>query len=213
MMQNLMGYPATTTGLVNMPRAVVILIALYIVGRLDASVDRRVLASVGFAVLIVAFGRMARFDLSMGAATIDAATLFQGVGQGMVTVPVTTLTLATIAPGQRTDASTVLNLVRNLGGSVGVSLMQALMVVNDQAMHASLAADIRPGDPVVRSALPPALSPETTAGALALNAEITRQAEMVSFVNNFWLMIVLGAFCVPLLFLLRQPRSASLARP
>jgi DHA2 family multidrug resistance protein len=205
-MQNLLGYPAIETGLISMPRAVAIMAMLYLVGRLDTVVDRRLLALFGLSMLLVAFWRMAQFDLSMGAPTIMEATIIQGFGQGFVTVPVTTLALATILPSQRTDASTVLNLVRNMGGSIGVSMMQALMVINNQAMHASLAGRIDPDAPVVRAGLPPALSPDTVSGAIALNAEITRQAEMVSYVNTFWLMIALGLFCAPLILLLRQPR-------
>ena len=206
MLQSQMGYPATLTGLVNMPRAGMMMLMLFIVGRLDTVIDRRALATFGMAVLVISFWRMAKFDLSMGPDTIVVATMLGGVGQGLVTVPVTTLTLATILPGQRTDASTVLNLVRNLGGSVGVSVMQALMVINNQAMHASLAAKVHPDDPVVGAGLPAAMSPDTAAGALALNAEITRQAQMVAFVDNFWLMIALGLLCIPLVLLLRQPR-------
>ena len=205
MMQNLLGYSATFTGLVNMPRALAMMAMLLIVGRLDATIDRRLLAALGMAILVFSFWRMANFDLSMGSDVVMEATVIQGFGQGLITVPVTTLALATILPNQRTDASTVLNLIRSVGGSVGVAAMQGLMVINNQAMHASLAGRIRPDDPVVRAGLPPSLWPDTTAGALALNAEINRQAEMVSFVNNFWLMIIVGMFCVPLVFLLRQP--------
>jgi DHA2 family multidrug resistance protein len=209
MTQTLLGYPATLSGLLNVPRALVILVFLQLVGRLDTKVDRRLLAAIGLVFLLVAFWRMSFFDLSMGAATIIFATLFQGVGQGLVGVPVTTLTLATIRPDQRNDASTVINLIRSLGGSVGVSLMAGLMVANGQKMHASLAAHVNPDDPVFRAALPAALSPDTLPGISALNAEITRQSAMVAFVDNFRLMIVLGLACLPLLLLLRQPRASS----
>jgi DHA2 family multidrug resistance protein len=213
MTQNLMGYPAMSAGLINVPRALVIIVVLQVVGRLDTVVDRRLMAAVGLTILSYAFWRMARFDLSMGAGTIIAATMIQGLGQGMITVPVTTLTLATIGPSQRSDASTLINLFRNLGGSVGVAWMQATMVVNSQAMHAAMAAHVTPDSPVVRADLAPAFSPATTAGALALNAEITRQADMIAFVDNYWLMIAMAVVCGPLLLLLRQPGTAPRATP
>jgi DHA2 family multidrug resistance protein len=209
MTQNLMGYPAMAAGLINVPRALVIIAVLQMVGRLDTVVDRRLMAAVGLTILSYAFWRMAYFDLSMGTGTIIAATMIQGLGQGMVTVPVTTLTLATIRPGQRADASTLINLFRNLGGSVGVAWMQATMVVNGQAMHASLAAHVTPDSPAVRAGLTGAFSPDSPAGALALNAEITRQADMIAFVDNYWLMIGMVIVCCPLLLLLRQPRAAA----
>jgi DHA2 family multidrug resistance protein len=208
MTQNLLGYPAMTAGMLNIPRALMIMVTLQFVGRLDGKLDRRALAGFGLCVLAVSFWRMAKFDLSMGPQTIVAATMIQGLGQGFVTVPITTLALATVRPNQRTDASTVINLVRNLGASIGISSMQALMFFNGQAMHASMAAQVNPDDAVLRATLPAAFSPATTDGALALNAEITRQASMVAFVDNFWVMILFGLGCVPLLFLLRQPRAA-----
>jgi hypothetical protein len=110
-------------------------------------------------------------------------------------------------PAQRTDASTVLSLLRNLGGSVGVSMMQALMIFNGQTMHASLAAHVTPDDPVVRAGLGQVGAVDPTAAALALNGEITRQAEMVAFVNNYWLMIVMGLICVPLVLVLRPSKG------
>jgi DHA2 family multidrug resistance protein len=95
--------------------------------------------------------------------------------------------------------------VRNLGGSIGIAGMQALTAFNAQGMHASLADHVIPGDPVLR-ALPANLSPETAAGALALNGEITRQAAMAAYLDDFRLMVALGLLCTPLLFLARPPR-------
>jgi DHA2 family multidrug resistance protein len=212
MTQNLMGYPAGVAGLLNMPRALVIMATLQIVGRLDAKIDRRVLAIVGVSILTVSFWRMENFDLAMGPGTIVAATVIQGLGQGFLTVPITTLALATVRPSQRTDASTVINLMRGIGGSVGVSMMQGLITVNTQVMHASLAAQVRPEDAVVRAGLPAALSPSTAAGAFALNTEITRQATMVAFIDNYRVMVITALACVPLLLLLRQPRQRAAAR-
>jgi DHA2 family multidrug resistance protein len=91
-------------------------------------------------------------------------------------------------------------------------MMQGLITVNTQVMHASLAAQIRPEDAVVRAGLPAALSPSTTAGAFALNAEITRQATMVAFVDNYRVMVITALACVPLLLLLRQPRQRAPVR-
>jgi DHA2 family multidrug resistance protein len=207
MTQNLLGYPATASGMLMVPRGITMIVTLFIVGRLDAMIDRRLLAASGLLVLVASLWGMAQFDLTMGDGPIIVATIVQGVGQGLLTVPLTTLTLATILPVQRTDASTVLSLLRNLGGSVGVSMMQALMIWNGQAMHASLAAHVRPDDPVVRAGLGQAGAMDPTAAALALNGEITRQAEMVAFVNNYWLMLVMGLVCVPLVLALRPSKG------
>jgi DHA2 family multidrug resistance protein len=99
MTQSLLGYPATESGMLMVPRGVMIIVTLFIVGRLDAVVDRRVLAAAGLAVLVASFWIMSKFDLTMGSGIIIVATVIQGVGQGLLTVPLTTLTLATILPG------------------------------------------------------------------------------------------------------------------
>jgi DHA2 family multidrug resistance protein len=100
--------------------------------------------------------------------------------------------------------------MRNIGGSGGIAMIQALTAANSQRMHASLAAHIRPDDPVVRAALPTFLSPDTVQGAVALNAEITRQAMMVAYVDDFRLMVFITLLCLPLILLLRQPRRRTI---
>jgi DHA2 family multidrug resistance protein len=83
--------------------------------------------------------------------------------------------------------------------------MQALMIFNGQTMHASLAEQVTPDDPVVRAGLQEAARADSAAAVLALNDEITRQASMVAFVNNYWLMIVIGVVCVPMVLIMRKP--------
>jgi len=195
------------------PRGAMMMAVLVIVGRLDAVVDRRLLVGIGLLLCVAGFWQMARFDLSMTPQQIVWAGVLQGVGQGIAFVPLATLTFATVDPRLRPDASALSNLMRNLGGSIGVALMQALTAYNGQAMHASLAAHIAPGDPVMASGLPAWLSPQTVEGALRLNAEITRQATMVAYVDNFRLMVLLGLLCAPLLLLLRPPAKSAAAAP
>jgi DHA2 family multidrug resistance protein len=89
--------------------------------------------------------------------------------------------------------------------------MQALTAFNTQAMHAALAAHITPGS-LALHALPNTLPLHSAKGALALNAEITRQAMMVAYIDDFWLMIGLGVVCIPLLLLLRKPRPGAAVR-
>jgi DHA2 family multidrug resistance protein len=207
MMQGILGYPVIWSGLVSMPRGVAMMAVLQVIGRVDALVDRRLLVGVGLALMIAAFWQMTQFDLSMSSRQIVFATLLQGVGQGIIFVPLATLAYATINPALRPDASAMSNLLRSLGGSIGIALMQAMMAVNSQTMHASLAAHVRPDDPVLRAVLPPGLWPSTVPGAVGLDAEITRQATMVAFTDDFRLMTLIGLLCIPLVLLLRQPRT------
>jgi DHA2 family multidrug resistance protein len=208
MMQGLLGYSVMRAGLISMPRGILVLCLLQLMGRLDSLVDRRLLVSLGVCFFIAAAWQMAQFDLTMTGRQILLATLTQGIGQSLIFVPLTTLSFATLNPALRPDASAISNLVANFGGSVGIALMQGAMAFNSQSMHAALAAHVRVDDPVVRAVLPPYLSPATTQGALALNEEISRQAAMVAFVDNFRLMVLIGFLCLPLVLVLRQPRPA-----
>jgi DHA2 family multidrug resistance protein len=207
LMQGIMGYPVMWSGVVSMPRGLAMMAVLQVMGRVDALVDRRLLVAIGLSLMIAAFWQMAQFDLSMSSREIVVATLLQGVGQGIIFVPLATLAFATINPALRPDASAISNLLRSLGGSVGIALMQAMMAVNSQTMHASLAARVRLDDPVLRAAIPDGLGPSTVHGALALNEEITRQATMVAFVDDFRMMTLIAVCCLPLVLILRQPRS------
>ena len=211
MMQGLLGYSAMVSGLTSVPRGALMMATLVVIGRLDAIVDRRVLVATGLLFCVLGFWRMTGFNLSMGSHSIVLAGALQGIGQGIIFVPLATLAFATVDPALRPEATAIASLVRNLAGSLGIALMQALTAFNTQAMHAALAAHITPGS-LALHALPNALSPHSAKGALALNAEITRQAMMVAYVDDFWLMIALGLVCVPLLLLLRKPRAGSAVR-
>ena len=97
------------------------------------------------------------------------------------------------------------NLVRNIGSSIGISVMQALLIRNTQTMHASLAAHLSPYAHTPMPALPGG----SAAGALAaLNAMVTRQAAMIAYIDDFKLMLVLTLASIPLLFLMSSGRQA-----
>ena len=122
-------------------------------------------------------------------------------------VPLATLALATLPPELRAEGSSIHNLLRTMAASAGIAAVQALTVFNGQRMHESLAGHVRLDDPVLRAALPPALYPNTAEAAMRLNEEITRQAAMVAYVDDFLAMITLTLCAVPMLLLLRQPRA------
>ncbi|MDB5462080.1 MAG: drug resistance transporter, EmrB/QacA subfamily [Phenylobacterium sp.] len=206
MMQTLMGYPVLTSGLVSMPRGVGSFVAMFAVGRLIGKVDTRLILFVGLMISCVALWQMMNFDLSMGVGPFISSGIIQGLGVGLLFVPLSTLAFATVPPHLRPEGSSVYTLVRNLGSSVGISIMNGLVVANTQTMHSSLAAKIIPSDPVVRATLPRMFDPATPAGITALNAEVTRQAAMVAYVDDFRLMFIITIACMPMLLLMRKPR-------
>jgi DHA2 family multidrug resistance protein len=207
MMQTLLGYPVLTSGLVSMPRGLGSFVAMFFVGRMIGKVDTRLILFAGLLISVGALMQMINFDLSMSVWPFITSGIVQGLGVGLLFVPLSTLAFATIPPHLRPEGSSVYTLVRNLGSSVGISIMNALVVANTQTMHASLAAKVVTSDPVVRAALPRMLDPATAAGITSLNREITRQASMVAYVDDFRLMLIITIVCMPMLLLMRKPRA------
>ena len=191
-----------------MPRGVGSFLAMFLVGRLIGKVDTRAILMTGLLISCVALWQMMHFDLSMGQGAFIVSGLIQGVGVGLLFVPLSTLAFATIAPHLRPEGSSVYTLIRNLGSSVGISIMNALVVANTQTVHGSLAAKIDPNDPVVRATLPRMFDPATLAGITSLNGEVTRQATMVAYVDDFRLMFVITIACMPMLLFMRKPRRS-----
>jgi DHA2 family multidrug resistance protein len=208
MMQNFMGYSALQSGVASMPRGLGSFVAMFFVGRLIGKVDTRLILFVGLAVSTIALWQMSQFDLSMSVQPIVVSGIIQGFGIGLIFVPLSTLAFATLPPQHRPEATGVYNLVRNLGSSVGISLMQAVWTTNTSVAHADMASHIQTGNPVVRSGLPPLYDPSTAFGVQALNAEITRQSAMVAYIDDFKLMMIVTLAVMPLLLLMRTPRAA-----
>ncbi|MDR2858202.1 MAG: DHA2 family efflux MFS transporter permease subunit [Novosphingobium sp.] len=206
LMQGVLGYSAIHAGMLSMPRGVVMFILLQFMGRIDSLVDRRLLIAIGLAFFVVTFWQMSRFDLSMDGRAIVWATVFQGIGQGILFVPLSALGFLTISADLRPDAAAATSFIRNIGGSISVAVMQALTVANQQTMHASLT--VRYGRELAEAqSLPSYLSPDTTAGAVALNDELTRQALMIAYIDNFRLLALIALLCIPLVLLIRPPRK------
>jgi DHA2 family multidrug resistance protein len=202
--QNLLGYPVLTTGIVMVPRGVGTLLSMFIVGRLVGRIDVRLILLLGFAICGFASWQMSQFSLSMEPRALAVSGFFQGMGTGLLFVPLTTVAFSTLATQYRTDGAGLYTLIRNIGASVGIAIMSAMEIQKSATIHAGLAERVVPG----ALGLPgTAVDLTTAAGVAAINGEITRQAEMVAYVNVFWLMTVICVAAMPLLMLLRVSKA------
>jgi DHA2 family multidrug resistance protein len=205
MLEVLMGYPVVTTGLVMMPRGLGAFIGMFAVGRMVGKIDSRLLVFGGFVLSGIAAWQMSHFSLAMTSWPVITSAVIQGLGTSMIFVPLTTLAFASLNPIYRAEGSSVFTLVRNLGSSAGISIVAALQTSNVEVVHSDLVKHFVPGSAAM-AALPAALNPSTTAGAAALNAEITRQSAMVAYIDDFRLMLIITVCTVPLLFLMKAPK-------
>jgi DHA2 family multidrug resistance protein len=209
MMQGLMGYPVLLSGLVSMPRGVGSLIAMFVVGQLVGRVDTRLILMTGLSISCVSLMMMMNFDLSMSTTPFIISGFIQGLGIGLLFVPLSTLAFATIPAHLRPEGSSLYTLIRNMGSAVGISIMQALVVANTQTVHSTLASGVIPSDPVVQADLARRFDLASPAGLSALNGEVTRQATMVAYIDDFKLMLFITVACMPMLLLMRKPRNGA----
>ena len=207
MLQDLMDYPVTTAGLVMMPRGIGTMFAMLAVGRLIGRVDVRLLLLFGLAVTTLSLYQMTGYSLEMDWQPIVSAGLIQGVGLGFLFVPLSTVAFATLDASYRAEGAGFFSLVRNIGGSIGISMVETLQDRMTQTAHASLAQQVTPfATPLHLPALQHLWNLHTTGGLAALNQEITRQAGMIAYIDNFEFMMVVTVLAIPLLLLLRRPR-------
>ena len=151
-LQNLMDYPVVTAGIVLAPRGVGTMIAMVMVGRLTGRLDTRVLLGAGLGLTAWAFYAATGWTPDISQTEIVIVGLVQGVGLGFLFVPLTTVSLATLPPEQRTEGSGVFNLSRNIGSSVGISVVNALLTRNTQINHAEIVAARQRGQSRFRAA-------------------------------------------------------------
>ena len=207
-----MNYPVMTTGLVTAPRGIGTMIAMFLVARLIGRVDTRLIILTGLMVTAVAMWQMTGFSLHMGMGPIISSGVLQGFGLGFVFTPLSTVTFSTLPRQVLTQGTAIFSLMRNIGGSVGISIVVALLAENTQIVHSRLIEHLRPDNPLARMPhLAAPFSLTTPSGLAALNAEATRQAAMVAYIDNFKMMMILVIATLPLLLLMRRPRPAPIA--
>jgi DHA2 family multidrug resistance protein len=212
LLQDLIGYPVVYTGLVTAPRGLGTLAAMVVLGRLMGRADMRLLIGSGFAMTAVSLWMMTHFYLQMPSAGVIWSGVLQGVGTGFVFVPLSAITFATLAPHLRNEGTAVFSLMRNIGSSVGISGVVALLTRNKQILHARLAEHVTPfGDGLTAGA--GALPGDAAHWLAGVNAEVSRQASMLAYNNDFYLMLILSLAAVPLVLLLRPANRSATSMP
>lgn len=186
-----------------MPRGIGMFVSMIVVARLVVLMDPRIIMAIGFALNALAAWQMTLFSLQMDETLIVVSSVIQGFGLGLVFIPSNTLAFATVPGELRTEGASLTTLVRNIGSSVGISVMQALFLINMQASYSELIQNVRPDNPVLNSVQPGAGIEEM----LAWIPEVARQAAMVSYVSDFHLIMILTILATPLAFLMRPARG------
>lgn len=206
MLQGLFSYDVIDTGLVLMPRGVGVLVSMQISGLLmRKGADARWLVAAGFLIGAWSLDQMAHWSLDVDRFHFLWTGLVQGIGIGLVFIPLNATAFATLPPQLRTDGASLLNLSRSVGSSMGISVVTTLLARNLQRNHEELASYITPSLSNMFDLA--TLDRFQSFGEVALtlaNAEVTRQAAMIAYLNNFEMMKWLSLAAVPLVLLMRR---------
>jgi MFS transporter, DHA2 family, multidrug resistance protein len=212
-LQELMDYPVVTAGLVMGPRGVGTMASMLIVGRLVGRADTRILLAIGLSLTAWSFYQMTGWTPDVSQATIIGVTMVQGFGLGFLFVPLSAATLSTLPLSERAEGAGLFSLSRNIGSSIGISVVNSLLVQNTQANHAAIAPYVNSvnrafENPVIAHAW----NPLTAAGRAALDALVTRQAQIIAYIDDYKLLMIATLVVMPLLVVFRRPargRAAS----
>jgi DHA2 family multidrug resistance protein len=130
----------------------------------------------------------------------------QGIGMGLVFVPLTTLAFATLPPRYRTDGTGLFSLVRNVGSSIGISVVSTVLAQMTQVNHQEIGSQLTPFNHNVINQAPGLLSADPMTLA-RISGEVTRQAAMIGYLDDFRLMMVICLIAMPIILLLRSPHK------
>ncbi len=202
LLQDLMNYPVMTTGFATAPRGIGTLLAMLVVARIGRVVEARWIVAFGLAMTALSAWQMTRFDLQMDMSTVVWSGLAQGVGTGMVYVPLASAAFATLRPGLRNEGAALFSLSRNLGSSIGISIVETMLTRNTQIAHATLAEHVSPFSSIMRAQMPAGVA--GVRELAVLNGQVTQQATMIAYLDDFKLMLWLCLAAVPMVIFLRK---------
>jgi DHA2 family multidrug resistance protein len=214
-LQTLLGYPAVMAGIALAPRGLGSFLAMPIVGTLLSKVDPRKFLAAGLVVAALTLLQLGRLDLNAGYWDFFWPQFVQGISLALLFVPLTTVSMGLIPKEQMGNATSIYNLLRNTGGSVGIATVTTLVSRYSQAHINTLVAHVTPYDGASRGMLEgltqgmmargsaPAVAAKQ--GYIALFGMVQQQATILSFLDIFWLLGLIFLGLTPLVMLMRRP--------
>jgi DHA2 family multidrug resistance protein len=215
-MQTMLGYTAQQSGMALMPGGFAIMLLLPLVGFLLSRYSPRWLLVFGLVVLSASLFNMTRFDLQIDFRTAAVARIFQAVGMAFLFVPINTAAYAFLPREKNNAASGLMNLARNIGGSVGISVVTTLLDRRSQVHMTDLSSHLSQSNPALRSMIQGASRAMQAHGATAAGATrqayaliqgaVERQAIMLSYIDCFWFLGVAIMAMIPMVFLMKKSK-------
>ncbi|MFY9672913.1 MAG: MFS transporter, partial [Terriglobales bacterium] len=219
-MQTLLGYTAERSGLALMPGGFTIMLCMPIVGFLLSRYSPRWLMLFGLSMLSFSLFHMTTFDLGVDFRTVTMARVFQAMGLAFLFVPINTAAYSNLPRDKNNAASGLMNLARNIGGSVGISFVTTMLARRAQFHQVRLSENLSAANPEFRGALA-GLTNRMSAGGMGsgtgagtasqhayamLQANVIRQSTMLAYIDNFWLLGIVISCLIPFVFLIKKSK-------
>jgi DHA2 family multidrug resistance protein len=216
-LQTLMGYSALQSGLSVSPRGLGSMASMLVVGVLVRKVDARYLMAFGFGLLGASTWMLGNISLEIGMRSVIMPNILNGFAMGFIFVPLTTVTLSRLRKQEMGNATGIYNLVRSVGGSIGIATVMAMLVRGSQTHQNTLAGDVGLGSPMAGMLARGLQSKLFLQGTDMVTAQhrtlgvlyrsVQQQAALLAYADNFRLIAILAFSCIPLLFLLRKVKQ------
>jgi DHA2 family multidrug resistance protein len=213
-MQTLLGYTAERSGLALMPGGFTIMVAMPIVGFLLSRYSPRYLMLFGLSMLSFSLFHMTSFDLGVDFHTVTMARVYQAMGLAFLFVPINTTAYSSLPRDKNNAASGLMNLARNIGGSVGISVVTTMLARRTQFHQVRLSENLSAANPQLQATIRGLANNFSRGGADAASAlqhayamlqvNVVRQATMLAYIDNFWFLGVVIACLVPCVFLIKK---------
>jgi DHA2 family multidrug resistance protein len=212
-----MGYPALQSGYTMSPRGVAAFITTFFVGRMVGKIRMRWLLGFGFLMLALSSFMLANINLQVSQYNVILPSLVNGFAISFIFVPLTTTTMSQLGQAQIANASGLYNLMRNLGGSIGIAFVTTMLARGAQTHQALMVGHLTPTDPAFAQRLAGAKNllahhtdsvTATRQAYSAVYALLDQQAHLWAFVDNFFLFGMLALGGIPLIFLFKRVQYA-----
>src|SRR5208283_3150625 len=215
-LQTLLGYTALLSGLVLSPGGIIVVIMLPVVGKLLTRFDARWLVMIGVAIVASSLFHMATFNLDIDFHTAMMARIYQSAGMAFLFVPINVMAFYFIPKEKFNNATGIINLARNIGGSFGIANVVTLLARRTQFHQGMLVSHLTPFDSAYQAMVNGAARILYAAGSSYPDAQVQangmaygllqRHAAMLGFVDDFWMMGLMFLSLIPLMFLMKKAR-------
>ena len=213
-LQTLSGRSVVDTGLLLAPRGAGTMIGVFVAGRLANRLDPRWMMGTGILLVAATLWEMTGWTPDIDAWSLSRNSMIQGFGLGIVFTVLQVVAFATLPADLRTDGTSLFSLLRNVGLAIGVSVTSVILTENTQIVHSQIAANLTAFDRHLQNGATYLYwSTANPQGFATLNAEVTRQAAIIAYVDDFKLLFVVSLLMLPLVLLMRRPQGDGTADP